>query len=307
MANALVTMLPIEFTDKAMKTILADEILSKGSLMLLDPSHPVAPWPAGVPSNNDRLQNIADISASRIVTGEIRPSFQWEANMAAGSFIERTKKAGLRVGVSAGQTTLSGANIVMPDPILQYMLNNQSHEFYFSMWSYVTRTAEYTQTDEPHMHIYRSLQLNGYPRGGVVSISAQGNWERPTGDDQTGRFASSTNSVGAQFRNIAGHISGKRNDAGDPLTIVDFAQNKHKALVSLGPANDESLYTAAKSVSPGVGRLLQSWNFYRVYIEDLTVSGRTYDDVSAIDRALYTKEVLNTGGRYANDEWTANP
>jgi hypothetical protein len=37
-----------------------------------------------------------------------------------------------------------------------------------------------------------------------------------------------------------------------------------------------------------------------------TVSGRTYEQVAAIDQALYTKEVLTAGGRYYGDTYT-NP
>jgi hypothetical protein len=36
----------------------------------------------------------------------------------------------------------------------------------------------------------------------------------------------------------------------------------------------------------------------------LTVSGRTYAEVDAIDHALYTREVLTPGGRYYGDTYT---
>lgn len=42
----------------------------------------------------------------------------------------------------------------------------------------------------------------------------------------------------------------------------------------------------------------------RAYVEDLTVSGRTYAEVDAIDHALYTKEVLTPGSRYYGDTFT---
>ena len=43
---------------------------------------------------------------------------------------------------------------------------------------------------------------------------------------------------------------------------------------------------------------------YRMYIEDLTVSGRTYAQVDAIDYAQFTKDVLTVGGRYYGDTYT---
>jgi len=41
-----------------------------------------------------------------------------------------------------------------------------------------------------------------------------------------------------------------------------------------------------------------------MYLEDLTVSGRTYADVDALDNALYT-EAFGAGGAYSGDTYTA--
>ena len=302
MSIAFCQMLPRDFTDTSMKTILGDDILSKGSLVLLDPTHPLRQWEVGVPLSGTRLPNLADITASRLVQGEFRPTFKIENSMVDGSFIERTQKGGLHAGISSGQTRFSGTNIVIPDPILAYMLANQTHEFYFSIWSYVTQPTEGVSTAESQMHIYRGLN-NPYPRGGVVTLPAQGSWSRPTGPNQTGRFVNNPNTVGPRFNNIAGFISGSKNEAGDLLTMSDFALSQQKNLVSMGPANTESLYTATNAG----GKRLQSWSMYRVYIEDLTVSQRSYASVHAIDIALYNKEMVIDGGRYKNDSWRADP
>jgi hypothetical protein len=42
---------------------------------------------------------------------------------------------------------------------------------------------------------------------------------------------------------------------------------------------------------------------YRAYIEDLTVSGRTYAQVQALDYALW-QAAFAPGGRYAGDTFT---
>lgn len=42
---------------------------------------------------------------------------------------------------------------------------------------------------------------------------------------------------------------------------------------------------------------------YRAYIEDLTVSGRTYAEVDALDYALY-QAAFAAGGRYFGDTYT---
>lgn len=55
----------------------------------------------------------------------------------------------------------------------------------------------------------------------------------------------------------------------------------------------------------------QAWNaspsciLYRVYIEDLSLSGRTYDQVRAIDEAEHAK-AFGAGGRFYGDTWS-NP
>jgi len=44
--------------------------------------------------------------------------------------------------------------------------------------------------------------------------------------------------------------------------------------------------------------------FYRGYCEDLTVSGRSYADVDALDKALWDA-AFAAGGRFAGDTFTA--
>lgn len=47
----------------------------------------------------------------------------------------------------------------------------------------------------------------------------------------------------------------------------------------------------------------QSCVLYRVYMEDLTVSGRTFAAVDALDNDDYTT-AFAAGSRYAGDTWT---
>jgi len=46
---------------------------------------------------------------------------------------------------------------------------------------------------------------------------------------------------------------------------------------------------------------------YRLYIEDLTVSGRSYADVDALDLLGYQQQVLSPEGRYSADTILTNP
>lgn len=46
-----------------------------------------------------------------------------------------------------------------------------------------------------------------------------------------------------------------------------------------------------------------SFALYRLYIEDMTVSGRDYAEVEAIDLAAYTREFA-AGGKFYGDTFT---
>lgn len=62
-------------------------------------------------------------------------------------------------------------------------------------------------------------------------------------------------------------------------------------------------YNAAVLV--GRNTLWSSFIFYRLYVEDLTVSGRSYVTIDAIDLALYQAAVLTSTGRYYSDTYSA--
>ncbi len=44
--------------------------------------------------------------------------------------------------------------------------------------------------------------------------------------------------------------------------------------------------------------------YYRFYLEDLTISGRTYAQVEALDKAVFDA-AFAAGGRYNGDTWTS--
>ncbi|MBD7153500.1 hypothetical protein HPO45_27130, partial [Klebsiella pneumoniae] len=48
-----------------------------------------------------------------------------------------------------------------------------------------------------------------------------------------------------------------------------------------------------------------SFIFYRFYMEDLTVSGRSYATVDALDQALFDEAFYSSTGRYRNDHFSA--
>lgn len=93
-----------------------------------------------------------------------------------------------------------------------------------------------------------------------------------------------------------------------PWTVGDGDgenQPVYWAITGHGPfVNSEGGWiTASRNVA-------ESRVIYRIYVEDLTVSGRTYAEVSALDRALFT-EAFSVGGVFYGDTWsdpvTTNP
>jgi hypothetical protein len=62
----------------------------------------------------------------------------------------------------------------------------------------------------------------------------------------------------------------------------------------------------AYSTAMGGSTAAPSFILYRFYLEDLTVSGRSYAEVDAIDYALWQTD-FGAGGRFAGDTFTASP
>ena len=68
------------------------------------------------------------------------------------------------------------------------------------------------------------------------------------------------------------------------------------SLLNIGPVN-------LNNVGLTAGRIYGSTILYRFYIEDLTVSGRTAEEVKIIDKKLFN-EAFAEGGKFYNDTWT---
>ncbi|EMH4132618.1 hypothetical protein FBF90_15580 [Serratia marcescens] len=298
MSKGLKIVLPMTFTDSSLPVLSNDAILSKGSLLLIDPTHPLETWPTGVPADNVTLPNIAAEFASKLISGNIGPTLVTMAGMNGG--IERTTKGGLYALVDAVQTVQSGINMVAPISIIEYMVANQSHEFYVSMWSHVTKPSNVTATAEVQGHIHRSYNYGetSYPRGGVFSLGTVSSRIEPRDGNRSGYFADNINAIGSRLMAVSGVPNAKSSVADPVMRASDYTAEHYRALVSMGPANAESKYSAVDQA-----KQLQSWVFYRLYIEDLTVSGRTFDSVREIDLRLYNTELNSSGGRYHGDTW----
>lgn len=295
--SALKQRLGVSFTDNTLPRYADDQIITTGSLLLVDPMHEADPWAAGVPLNGTRLPNIAAAQAKQLVGSsmEVRPQFMiGGAGLdAAYTKIERTGKGGLHGIIS--QTTVAvdrGFRLAFPAAILDYMQNNPTHDWYASIWYKTTRTTGATADSSTPFISGKgaaSSASSGYDyafRSRITRPNASSDTlgVRPgfTGTDVLGNMLRTTGSNG-----YSGTLPATDAQAGS------VAQWGHTA--------GGLLHGQSNSVLNN----FPSFVLYRMYLEDLQVSGRTYAQVDALDLSLYTKAMETAGGRYYSDTFTA--
>ena len=283
----------VKFTDTTgPKIITRDKIESDGSLMLFDGNHQFGQF-SGLPGVNASVPNaLSSLTAKLLSVSEDLTHLKGYSASAdsAGLFKkERTAKGGIHgiVTQAGGQTSVQAYFLRAPDAVQAYMRDNNTHTFYVSLWQRVTRKAldgpvpqapfyfanGVSSTANFRFHMEGSLP---YPRAGT--LTSRGVKAVPVANDiniadGTNRFTS----LGVQGNTGNGPISA------DPVTF---------GVGTIGAWNGGNYNKAASRI------------IYRAYIEDLTVSGRTYAEVEAIDYALY-QEAFAPGGKFYGDTYTA--
>ncbi|MGR3823047.1 MAG: hypothetical protein ACU0A5_10775 [Salipiger marinus] len=279
------------------KPLILDPILTvgSGSLLLLD----VKNWATGVPTHGARLPNIARIQAENLGVGtsdETAGVFVQVGDLPGGGYglVERTARGGLHVAVrqSADVPELHGYNVELPDAIMAYMVANYSHNFYISQWRALTRPALGTSPDGAKTF----LGIEAGAAGGFAMMSHSSGQERPTSSTRVGRTVQGAgiNTVGPTRMSLAGPYTAGSSAA---PTEAQYASGLARAIAQFGTVQRQNNYSPLAAA-------LQSWVFWRAYVEDLTVSGRSHAEVDAIDAALWSAAV-GTGGRLAGDTYTA--
>lgn len=118
---------------------------------------------------------------------------------------------------------------------------------------------------------------------------------------------------------IAGAITNKKTLSKLNLTqrepAIQNTPNYYQAVIDsylgVGITTSNDLIIGNGQIPPWGGSTSQALNsspsyiLYRVYIEDLSLSGRTFDQVRAIDEAEHAK-AFSVGGRFHGDTWS-NP
>ena len=284
----------VSLTDAmAPKIITRDKIESIGSLMLFDGNHQFGQF-NGLPAAGADIPNaLSNIAAGVLGVNEAQTALKVLAVSADAPTVfkkERTLKGGIH-----GIVTQSGAQVsaqmyfmCAADAVRNYVRDNPGHNFYFSLWQRITRKALASAASQAPFYFtngvsatsnYRFHMQGGQPFPSSTSPTVwKGSKTVPAASDKD--VANDTN----RFTSLAVQGDSGNGPIGtDPIALGVGTYSAWNAL----------------NYNAGASRII-----YRAYIEDLTVSGRTYAEVEAIDYALY-KEAFAPGGKFHGDTYTA--
>lgn len=286
----------VSITDiTAPKIITRDKIESSGSLMLFDGSHEFGVF-AGLPIVDALVPNALS-SLSKALTGGVGADNDFKVKMARPNSAqfksERTPKGGIHGIVTQGgsQVAAESYNLEGPKAVSDYILAHPTHQYYFSMWSLITRAGLASAAAQSPFHFTNGLgattnhlfhMQGGVPSPGYASVpSFRGVKAAPTYTDHTG---ASIVAPMKRFGSIG--VQGFVGNAPGPSDRIQLGVGSFGGWNSLN-------YNVCPS------RII-----YRAYAEDLTVSGRTYAEVEALDYALFL-EAFAPGGKFYGDTFTS--
>lgn len=265
----------------APRLAVVDPIESSGSLLLIEPGHPHEPWDAGVPADESAIPNILSDTLS-IGTAKFDTN---GALTSTKGLLERSTKGGLHgiVSQSVSLTSGDGATIRIPTALNTYLGAHASNDYYVSGWYRLTRANNAVGS------AWTYVIASGSGDSNVLANFSENAAIAATGLGLLGSRAG-TNVIGAHM------ASGAVDGATTSTTSKAFGPVWGAPPTTFGNVNVATRNTH-----------WPSFVFYRFYVEDLTVSGRTYAEVDAIDYAEYTRQVLTVGGRYYGDTTPTDP
>ena len=264
-----------------------DAILTRGSLILHDLTHSQNPLTSGVPANGAAIPNIAYAECAGTIGSGTQSSlvstFTNNAQ-AADAIFERTARGGLHGLYSQVNNTNTnrGAYISAASAIVSYLYANVAHDYYFGIWTNRTRTA--ISAASPRM-VNIASQINAGHF--LVEFDTSGN-NAATG--KVSALSNGDNNIGLSRRSVESN-----NWQTNPPTALGDTLVYLMGWGNYGPGATAWENSAASDI------------FYRCYLEDLTVSGRTALAVDTLEASLFTQRVLTAGGAYYGDSGWTNP
>jgi len=314
--------LPTTFSDATLPVLYADEVMSAGSLMLIDPTNPFVAWSPGLPADLGAIPNVAAATARVLlgVNSDAEVSLTW--NQPAGfsgsaGLVERTARGGLHgIASQVNAVTQTGPSVSGRNNLTSYILNNSTHSYYMSTWQRTTRIA--TGTADTLVALNGTGQQTNSYLFVLTGSTTDGGQFTERGVD-LGRVHSPTvatidsyfhalGSSGWHSQTVEGSLpgDGTNNAVTGPYAGLQIPFGNASSVNGIGFDGSATANEADLSVSGSSGNTnkIGSHIVYRVYLEDLTVSGRTFEEVEKIDHAAYNREVLSPAGRYFGDTFT---
>lgn len=257
-----------------------DAILpSAGALVLIDPTSSIEQWPAGVPTTT--VANLAADQALAAVGSGVESDYDFTVTntlTATDGLVERTSKGGLHFIISQATGAANRKFSLSNEAIRAYMAANPGHGYFVSLWASVTRRDASATVPGP---LQRFVGFIGTASNDTESVRLA------TGNKLT--VAPSANRSGVK-------------ESATPI-VLDSPINvsgAHSQIPALGTNAD---YVFAGHFNADLVNVGASWILYRVYLEDLTISGRTYAQVSGTDNTLFNA-AFGSGGRYNGDTYS---
>ena len=279
MSLALIS--PTTFTDTSLPLFPLEAV--PGTLLLIEPAR--SPSVVGVPASGAILP---DRSGWLVGAGaELR-----YANMTAGiGLMERTSKGGIH-SIKTPASQFAHAGIIPSAAVVQYMLDNIGHEFYIGIQGRITRPG----LSGNDAHFAMSFSATAGTSQLLVASMADANTYPSTSVLKGAKKYPLTSMVSPAAPSAVFAAAGMKGYTGSiTRTAADIIANRMASLFNVGssgPFNSGNAGAASKV-------------FYRAIIEDVTVSGRNFAALSAMDYSFFEAEVLTPGGRYYGDTFTA--
>ena len=266
----------------APKLTLIDPIESSGSLLLFDASK----YTGGI-ADNTIIPNLFNENAMKITGTNSPMTLHVNQDVQGQSMIERSVKGGIHFipnptldyGELDNYAALRGSGGVKSYMKQHAPVTSNPHEFYVSVWFRITSI---NQVDD-------NLINYGYETSHYVSNYCH-SWNYNI-ESVYVKAVGGNLPVGYYHSYAVSDI-----DTGNPGKTAPEDWTLFN-LFNFGPSGTNELGYQAKKYGAST--------IYRAYVEDLTISGRSQQEVLALDLELYNK-AFTEGGKFYGDTWT-NP
>lgn len=259
-------------------------LLVNGSLIFLDSKSINSASIAG----DVLIENLAFNNALQLIpTGNVNTlNLVLTGNNGGQVQTELTSKNGLH-GIYTG-TTNSGERKIEPQSDLKtYLNNNANHDFFISLSHRITRPigTTGTSTKATYSGIFKADYACLWAFDAVQDLPPAGNTLRKNFDK-----VGNDTSANLVYRSM--QVGG-----GVYTTWIPFAgEFEHFPIWKVG---------ANSNWEPDLSKRRPCHILYQFYLEDLTVSGRTFEEVNNIMKSRHN-QIHSKGGKYFGDTWT-NP